>query len=531
MVRQRLGEALSLISVLAPVYNPEPRVLDEMIASVVAQGNPRWELCLVDDCSTDPVVGRVLAAWQARDARVRVQRRSENGGISKASNDALLMARGDVVALVDHDDVLHPQALGKLNHAFVTLPLVDVVYTDEDKLDVHGVRCEPFRKPAWSPDYLSGCMYLGHLSAYRTSLVRSVGGFTVGREGSQDWDLALRATEQARAVHHIPEILYHWRMSSASVALDVSAKPWALTAARLAVEAHAARQHGAGAIVEESGHPGWFLVRPLLEELPQVSVVIPTAGSMAGEDVEPYRLVERCVEQLLHATDYEPLDVMVVVSANAPEGLEEQLPELFGDRVRAVRLEGGFNYSHSINQGVLRTDAPYVLLLNDDTEPLSPDWLRRMVEVASRPEVGVVGAKLLYPGALVQHAGVTHMSAGLPYHPHTGEPDDFGYFGEKLLTMNYLAVTGACQVMRREVFAEVGGYDLALPLNYNDIDFCLRVVARGYRIVQLNAATLVHHESVTRPRGVHSSEQDLFQARWGHQTRHDPFQRRALRPV
>jgi GT2 family glycosyltransferase len=252
---------------------------------------------------------------------------------------------------------------------------------------------------------------------------------------------------------------------------------------------------------------------------------------MAGEDVEPYRLVDRCLEGLLDRTDYAPVDVIVVVSSNAPEDLQDELPERFGGRVRAVRLDGAFNYSRSINQGVLRTHSPYVLLLNDDTEPVAPDWLLRMVEAASTPDVGVVGAKLLYPGSLVQHAGVTHKSSGLPYHPHAGEHDGVGYFGETILSMNYLAVTGACQVVRREVFDAVGGYDTDLPLNYNDIDFCLRVIARGYRIVQLNAARLVHHKSVTRPRGVHSSEQDLFETRWGHQTRSDPFQRRALRPV
>ncbi|MGB8652225.1 MAG: glycosyltransferase [Mycobacteriales bacterium] len=521
---------MSLISVLTPVYNPEPAVLDAAIKSVLSQTYDGWELCLVDDCSTDPAVRHVLDTWSSRDRRIRVQRRTTNGGISNASNDALLMARGDIIALLDHDDTLAPDALGAVNHAFVTHRDADVVYTDEDKIDLDGSHREPFRKPPWSPDYLAGCMYIGHLAAYRTSLVRSVGGFTVGCEGSQDWDLALRATEHARRVHHIPEILYHWRMSAASVALDVGAKPWAVAAARRAVEAHAARRHG-DAVVEDSGHPGWFLVRRSLEELPRVTAVIPTAGSMAGEDVEPYRLVDRCLEQLLDHTDYPALDIVVVISANAPDDLQDELPETYGHRVRTVRLEGAFNYSRSINAGVLRSTSPYVLLLNDDTEPLSPDWLVRLVEAASEPEVGVVGAKLLYPGGLIQHAGVVHTSNGLPFHPHAAEDDDFGYFGEKLLTMNYSAVTGACQLMRRTVFDEVGGYDTELPLNYNDIDFCLRVGARGYRVVQLNAARLVHHESVTRPRGVHSSEQELFQSRWGHQTRHDGYLRRALRPL
>jgi cellulose synthase/poly-beta-1,6-N-acetylglucosamine synthase-like glycosyltransferase len=515
---------MSLISVLTPVYNPDPVVLDAMIQSVVDQTYGGWQLCLVDDASTAPGVAEVLGGWAARDSRIALKTRASNGGICRASQDALDLADGDLVALLDHDDLLAPEALASVNHAFHINPELDVVYTDEDKITVEGRRSEVFHKPGWSPTYLEGCMYFGHLTAYRTSLVRSVGGFRVGFEGSQDWDLALRATEQARAVGHLPELLYHWRVHPGSVAMDLQAKPWAVAAARAVVESCAERRLP-GADVEDSGHPGWFVVRPQLQPPPPVSVVVPTGGTVVDDDGCGYRLVDRCLEGLLGGTDYPNVEVVVVVSQNAPPHLERELPERFGPAVTAIRLQEPFNYSHSINAGVLRTATSYLCLLNDDTEPLHPDWLLRLVEVASRAEVGVVGAQLLYPTGQVQHAGVTHLPHGLPYHPHAGRQDGFGYFGEQRLSMRYLAVTGACQVLRRAVFDEIGGYDPELALNYNDIDFCLRAGARGYQVVQVNAARLTHHESVSRRPGVHSSEQDLFLGRWGHLTRNDPYYR------
>jgi GT2 family glycosyltransferase len=515
---------LSLISVLTPVYNTSPDILDATIQSVLDQTYGGWELCLVDDCSTDTRTRRALQAWERRDARIRVAYRESNGGISAASNDALEMARGDVVALLDHDDLLHPEALGSLNHIFTIHPDVDVIYTDEDKVDAEGNHLDVFRKPGWSPEYLNGCMYVGHLTAYRTSLARAVGGFREERSGSQDWDLALRATAEARRVFHIPEVLYHWRVVAGSVAADIDAKPYALEAGKLAVADHLARR-GVEATLEDAYFPGWLVVRRTLEELPRVTAVIPTAGSTMREADDPHRMVDRCLDGLLNGTRYPHVDAVVVVSANAPEGLERELPEAFGSRVKAIRLTGAFNYSTSINSGVFRTDAPYLLLLNDDTEVRDPDWLTRLVEVASDPEVGVVGAKLLYPDGSVQHAGVSHDLNGYPHHAHLGLDDGPGYFGDLQLSMNYLAVTGACQVVRREVFDEIGGYDPEFPLNYNDIDFCLRAGACGYRIVQENAATLVHHESVSRTKGVHTSEMALFQQRWGHLTHQDPYRR------
>jgi GT2 family glycosyltransferase len=519
---------MSLISVLTPVYNTDPEVLDATVRSVLEQSYPRWELCLVDDASTDARTRRALAAWEGRDARIRITRRTVNGGISLASNDALETARGDVVALLDHDDLLHPDALGALNHAFVTDPLADVVYTDEDKVTSTGEHVDVFRKPGWSPEYLNGCMYLGHLTAYRTSLVRAVGGFRPELAGSQDWDLALRATEAARGIVHIPRVLYHWRVLAGSVAADIEAKPYALDAGRRAVADHLSRR-GLEADLEDAAFPGWVTVRRRLTARPRVTAIIPTAGSVMDEGDGPYRLVDRCLEGLLHRTSYDEVDAVVVVSSNAPEGMELELPAAFGSRVTALRLEDRFNYSSSINAGASRTSAELLLLLNDDTEIVDPDWLTRLVEVASDPEIGVVGAKLLYPDGAVQHGGVTHDLDGYPHHAHLGIPDGPGYFGDLQLAMNYLAVTGACQVVRRDVFEEAGGYDPEFPLNYNDIDFCLRVVACGYRVVQENAATLVHHESVSRQRGVHTSELALFQERWGHQTRRDPFRRTIAR--
>jgi GT2 family glycosyltransferase len=519
---------MSLISVLTPVYNTDPQVLDEAIRSVLDQTYGGWELCLVDDFSTDARTRRALSAWEGRDARIRITRRTENGGISAASNDALNMARGDVIALLDHDDLLHPDALGALNHVFNLYPLVDVAYTDEDKITSDGEHVDVFRKPNWSPEYLNGCMYIGHLTAYRASLVRAVGGFRDELSGSQDWDLALRSTDRARAVHHIPQVLYHWRILTGSVAADVGAKPYALDAGRRAVSEHLDRR-GLNATVEDAFHPGWLTVRRELPDTPRVTAVIPTAGSVMRDDGDPYRLVDRCLDGLLNKTGYPNVDAVVVVSSNAPDGLEKELPLGFGSRVSAVRLTEGFNYSKSINAGALSTEAPYLLLLNDDTEVLDATWLTRLVEVASDDEIGVVGAKLLYPDGSVQHAGVTHDLEGYPHHAHLSVADGPGYFGDLQLSMNYMAVTGACQVMRREVFEEVGGYDPEFPMNYNDIDFCLRVGAGGYRVVQENRATLVHHESVSRQAGVHTTELALFQTRWGHLTRQDPFRRSIAR--
>jgi GT2 family glycosyltransferase len=517
---------MSLVSVLTSVGDTDPDLLDAAVRSVLDQTYGGWQLCLVEDGTTSDAARAALAAWEGRDHRITTCRPAGPIGAAAAHNRALAVARGDLVTVLAPTDLLHHDALGALNHTFTKNPLADVVYTDEDTLSLTGEPGDhPVRKPGWSPEYLTSCMYLGRLTAYRTSLVRALGGFEAGAEGVHEWDLALRATQVARQVHHLARVLYHRRPVPGGGA---GPDPVPAAQVRRVLEAHLARR-GLGSTVEESALPGGFVTRPgSAEASPAVTVVVPTAGSFAEDGATTFRLVDRCLEGVLTRTDYGPVDVVVVVSENAPAGLEEVLVERHGPRVRTHRMDNRFNYSESINRGVLASDAPYLLLLNDDTEPLDRDWLQRLVDAASDPEVGVVGAKLLYPDGTVQHAGVMHDVAGMPYHPHAGLPDGPGYVGDQALTLNYLAVTGACQMVRREVFEQAGGYDPSFPLNFNDIDFCLRVHACGYRVVQLNAARLVHRESATRARGMQPHEQEQFQDRWRSTTERDPFRHPVL---
>lgn len=516
-----------LFSVLTPVFNPDPDVLDAAITSVLAQSYPSWQLCLVDDASTRSGVREVLERWAARDARVNVHFRATNGGIAAASNEALAMARGDFLALLDHDDLLHPDALAALNHVLVHDDAVDVVYTDEDKIDAAGTHSDTFYKPDWSPDYLTSCAYLAHLTAYRTRLVLEVGGFRLGYEGSQDWDLALRVTERARRIVHIRDVLYHWRISTESVSSGAAAKPYAADAGRRALQDHFERQQ-VPVTLEESSHAGWFYPRRQLAAEPLVSVLLPTGGAFKpGTGTEPELLVARCVRGLVTNTRYPNIEIICIISPGAPASLEAELAGIVAGRVpiRFRRTEGPFNFSATINLAATLAHGAQLLLLNDDTEALAPDWLDRMVESGTDPAIGAVGAKLLFANGRVQHAGVAHNRVGAPWHPGAGEEDGWGYFGMFLLPMNYLAVTGACLLTPAKVFWEVGGLDPALPLNYNDVDFCFKVGAAGYRIVQQNGAVLHHYESATRPPTVTYQEVNEFLERWGHLSRSDPFAR------
>jgi GT2 family glycosyltransferase len=512
-------------SVVTPVFDPEPAVLDATIRSVVQQSYPGWELCLADDCSTRPGVREVLDKWRDADPRIKLVYREANGGISAASNTALAISSGDFVVLLDHDDVLHPDALGALNHCAVYVPTVDVIYTDEDKIGLDGEHTEEFRKPGWSPELLEGCMYLGHVTCYRRSLLQAVGGFREGYEGSQDWDLALRMTEQARRIVHVPKVLYHWRASQASVALSVEAKPYAVDAGRRAVQDHLERT-GQEAFVDDSPIPGWFFIRRRMPVSPLVSAIIPTAGvrrSVSGD--QDVLLIERCLRGLLEQTDYPNLEVICIASGNAPQGLGQHLEHEFGSAIRFRRTEGPFNYASTMNLGAMISSGSRLLLLNDDTAPLSSDWLTHLVEAVENEEIGVAGAKLLYGDGKVQHAGVVHDPHGVPHHPHAGFGDGPGYFGDLMLTVNYMAVTGACQLIRRGVFEEVGGLDPGLPLNFNDIDLCLKVLFRGYRNVVVNRAALWHFESATRSKDVTYREMDTFSKHWAEIAREDPYTR------
>jgi len=514
-----------LISVLLPVYNSNLRWLRRAIVSVQTQLYPHWELCVVDDASTDRKLWPFLQRCARRDPRIKVLRRTENGHISAASNDALRLANGDFVALLDHDDELARAAL-----YFVALALnknrdLQLLYSDEDKLDVHNRRFEPYFKSDWNHELFLAQNFISHLGIYRTDLVRRVGGFRVGFEGSQDYDLALRCIEQIRReqIEHLPWVLYHWRVTNQSTAGDATAKPYAQEAARRAVQEHLDRR-GIAAMVTPS-HDIYLRTKYALPtERSMVSIIIPTRDKASS--------LQKCLESIFRKTDYPNYEVIVLDNESYdPETLEFLATLKKRERVRVERIEEPFNYSRLNNRGVEISRGTFVALLNNDVEVVNDDWLSEMVSQAMQREVGMVGARLWYPNGAIQHGGVILGAGGIAGHAHAAlHHDDPGYFARAHLAQDLSAVTAACALVKREVYLQLGGFDENLAVAFNDIDFCLRLRKAGYRIVWTPYAELIHHESASR--GVDDSapkqarflaEVDYMNSKWGAILQRDPF--------
>jgi glycosyltransferase involved in cell wall biosynthesis len=511
-------------SILTPVYETPPAVLSEMLASVRRQSFDDWELCLADDGSKQPEVRQILERAEAEDPRIRVQRRESNAGIVAASNDALAMARGEFVALLDHDDTLHPDALALVSEALDGNPEADYAYTDEDKIDVGGHHSSPFFKPDWSPERLRTQMYTCHMSVLRRTLVEEVGGFDPEFEGSQDWDLVLRVTERARAIVHVPRILYHWRTLETSAASGgVEVKRYAFEAGVRAVQAHCDRIGLPAEVEADEQDPGVLHLEPRLRREPLVSIVIPTAGQLREVRFEPKVLVVNCVKSILERSTYENYEIVCVVDEGTLPVIIQELRDLVGDRLRLVSFSGPFDFAAKINLGVVRSEGEHVLLLNDDIEITTPDWIERLVMYSDHDGVGAVGARLLWGDGRLQHAGVG-FEGSLPGHLYYGFDGDFrGYVNSVLVARNCLAVTGACLMSPKRVFEEVGGMTRLLPDNFNDMDYCLKVHAAGHRIVYEPDTILLHFESSTREAEVKLWEEQRLLARWGAYVAVDPY--------
>ena len=511
-----------LFSIITPVCDPPPDVLIETIGSVRAQTCRSWELCLADDASTNPRVRDILALAAADDDRIRVARNEARGGIVAASRAAVALASGEWLVFLDHDDLMRADALAKVAREISLKPDADYIYSDEDKVDENGRHFGPFLKPDWSPDRLRSHMYTAHLSVVRHQTYREVGGFRDGFDGAQDWDLVLRVTERARRVVHIPEVLYHWRTVATSVAGHVDAKPWAYAAAQRAVEGQVARL-GIDARVEPHPQvPGTFNLAPALSREPHVSVIVPTRGTRRDLRGIDTALVENCLRGLAERTDYDAWDVVCVADEPYVRDAKNDLAFL-GDRLSIVEYDAPFNFSEKINRGVERAAGELLLSLNDDIEVREPDWLSRLVTHASTPGVGVVGPKLLFEDDRIQHAGIV-LVKGSPAHIYYGlPPETLGYFGQAVLASNALAVTGACLLTTREAFDAVGGMSEDFPVNYNDLDYCLKVWEAGHRVVFAGDVVLTHLEHATREGAVSEAELDHFWRRWPQYMEHDPF--------
>lgn len=513
-------------SILTPVFETPADVLAAMLASVRKQRFDDWELCLVDDRSVSAHVQEMLAAAERQDSRIRVLTRAENGGIVAASNDALAMARGEFIALLDHDDTLHPDALEIVAEAIDGAPDVDYLYTDEDKIDAAGHHLGPFFKPDWSPERMRTQMYTCHLSVLRRSLVEEVGGFDPEFEGSQDWDLVLRVTEKARRVVHVPRILYHWRMLETSAAGGgEEAKPWAFEAGTRAIQAHLERTGIPAEASRDTEHPGVYQLQPRLIEKPKVTIVIPTAGTVREVRYEPIVLVEHCVRSIVETSTYENFEIVVVADSSVDPEVTARIETIAGgDRLKVVDFPEPFNFSAKINRGAVHGDGEMLLLLNDDMEVVTPDWIERLVMYAALPGVGAVGGRLLWEDGRIQHAGIVFENAGFPGHIYRGFAREWhGYSNNVLVADNYLAVTGACMMTPRAIFERVGGFSTSFPMNYNDCDYCLKLVTEGERIVYDPDTILYHFESSSRSTDVEDWEKDLLRGRWLPITVTDPF--------
>jgi GT2 family glycosyltransferase len=518
-------------SILTPVFDTPDDVLAAMLGSVRAQRFGDWELCLVDDSSTEPHVVEAIEQAQREDPRIRVHRRESNGGIVAASNDALAMAQGEFVVLLDHDDELHPQALAQVDEAIRAAPDADYVYTDEDKIDRAGRHSAPFFKPDWSPERMRTQMYTCHLSVLRRSLVEEVGGFDPEFEGSQDWDLVLKVTERARRVLHVPKILYHWRKLETSAAGGgEEAKPWAFEAGTRAIQAHCERIGLPAKAERDEELPGVYHLQPRLEQRAAVSIVIPTAGQSREVRYEKVDLVTHCVRSIVETSTYENYEIVCVVDASIDRRKLDDLREIAGERLRLVEYDEPFNFSTKINRGAVHSEGEHLLLLNDDMEVVTPDWIERLVMYSGIPEVGAIGARLLWEDGRLQHAGILFENGGYPGHIYRGFSGDFrGYSNNVMVAQNYLAVTGACLMTRRDAFEEAGGFSTTLPLNYNDMDYCLKLRAGGRRVVYDPDTVLHHFESSSRSTEVEDWEKEQLRDRWLPLTAVDPSTNPGLR--
>lgn len=514
-----------LISVLMPSYNISERWLRRAIDSVLEQLYSHWELCIADDASTLPQVRPVLNEYRSRDPRIKVVFREQNGHISAASNSALELAHGEFVALMDADDELPEHALYMVIEELNRYPEADLLYSDEDKINEHGKRYGAFFKPDWNPDLFHSQNFISHLGVYRTAWVRRVGGFRLGFEGSQDYDLALRIIEQIPPdnIRHIPHVLYHWRALSTSTALTTGIKEYAASASRKALMAHFERQ-GVEVDVVPLGSCCHRVRYSPPASPPLVSLIVPVRDHP--------ELLRTCVQSVLHRTDYAHFEMVIVDNQTVDPRALSLLSELQEDpRVRVMKYDASFNYSSIVNWGVAQSSGEILCLLNNDIRVISSDWLQEMVNHSVRPEIGAVGAMLYYPTGIVQHAGVILGVGGVAAHAHRGlRKGGQGYFARAALIQNFSAVTAACMAMRRAVFDSVGGFDgEQLPVAFSDVDLCLRIRERGYRILWTPYAQLIHHESASRGPDHHPANQERFKreveymkSRWGPVLTNDP---------
>ena len=494
-----------LISVVVPVYNVEPQMLTACIQSVQNQTYDNWELCLVDDCSTDARVRETLRQFEGVE-RIKIKYRSENGHISRTTNDGIAMAEGEFVALLDCDDLYAENALYEIAKKLNEDHTLDFIYSDEDKLSEDGTkRRNPFFKPDWSPDTFMSLMYTCHLAVYRKSLLDEMGGLRVGLEGSQDYDLVLRVMEKTNRIGHVPKILYHWREREESTANDISAKPYIIETTKKA-KLEALERRGVKGHLEYIKDIVMFRVVYEVVGNPKVSIIIPSKDN--------YDILKQCLTSIRKETKYQNYEIIVVDNGSAEETHAKytQMCKELDCKYHYAPME--FNFSKMCNIGAHLADGQFLLFLNDDIRVEGAEWLERMLGHAQQPPTGAVGCKLIYPNTnLIQHVGVVSFMVG-PGHAFQRINDDLNcYWGRNKLEYNYSAVTGACLMIDRNKYDQVGGFSEQLPVAYNDIDLCFNLVEAGYYNVVRTDVRLYHYESISRGYDAVSPEKAARQQR------------------
>lgn len=514
-----------LLSVVMPVYNVPAEYLRECLQSVFGQSYPLWELCICDDCSTEARTVQVLDEFRGTSPMLKMVRNAVNGGISDATNKAIHIATGEFVVFLDNDDVLEPTALEEVARAISSSPNLDVLYSDEIKIDAAGNQIDHYFKPDWSPEHLESVMYVLHLLVVRKRLLLELGGLRTEFTGAQDYDLMLRCSRATPRIHHIRKTLYRWRAIPGSAAAVVDAKPAALENGMRALADHAREKYGPLARVESGLLPGTFRLRRSLPFPPQVSLLILTGNTcldLPGKG--EVSLVENLVASIRSRTDY-PNYQIVVVDNSRLDPDQVRAFEADGVQVRNFESNGTFNYAAKANFAIKGATTDNIVLMNDDMEVIRPDWLTAMIELSTDPGIGAVGARLLHMDGTIQHVGTVLGVNGSVAHAYHSYPRDFvGYNGFTHLIRNYSAVSAACLATRRSVVAQVGWLDENLAIDFNDIDLCLKITAAGYRVAYTPYAELYHFEGVSARRTTQNpTEVATFCKRWRSVIDDDPF--------
>ena len=512
-------------SVLVPLYNTPIKFLKEMIKSVQNQTYTNWQLCLADGSDSNHTYVEEYVK-KLSDSRICYKKLAKNMGISNNTNECINMADGDYIALFDHDDLLHPSALFEMMKA-ICYENADLVYTDEvtftgnnpSNITIYNY------KPDYSPDTLRSYNYICHFTAFSRQLLDSVGYFNNEYDGSQDYDLILRLTEKAQKIVHIPKALYFWRSHKASVASDVSAKPYVIDSAKRALKAHIERL-GLSGSVEDSTVPTTYKIQYEIKGNPLISIIIPNKDHINDLD--------KCLSSVYEKSTYKNFEIIIVENNSTEDKTFEYYKSIQNkyENLKVITWDKGFNYSAINNFAVKQAKGEYVLLLNNDIEVITHDWLEQMLMFAQRKDVGAVGAKLYYPDDTIQHAGVIVGLGGVAGHSHKYfDRTDPGYMARASIAQNLSACTAACLLVRKDVYNEVGGLDEGYAVAFNDIDFCMSIRKAGYLIVFTPFAEFYHYESKSRgvedtaeKRARFNSEVFRFQDKWGAELKKgDPY--------